>query len=872
MSCRKKSTKKSVISTPDSSTTADDYERMIDSKRKIQLSWNLKFINQRKEQLYWRSFVSSQSATFSTVIFSVLFLFVIERFLLSLIDDFHLIDKLIFEDRSLDCINCVAGTCKAEVNFPYSPVPLTRPLNSRFKVVPNYQIIPMQYSTFEKDNICPEDTKYDDAIKWLTGLNTEAATMLVSTVETIKESRGCSLLITGLFNNGDYQEDITIFGIFLLILLIQVTSTVWGHSFESTNNNYNHWDSGYNYVEREQDKIRSKVRDQIRVSTSIRSSIHAENYYRNFYDISEANGISDEVDAPRKLFNLKHAIKVFLCYTAYTISVLNPILSLHGSARFSGGLLNNSQCRDGEYDLNYAPLFVKGTNAGVHEAIFTWSQHGFKYVFGITAIHFSGAVRFATLLPVSLFFIIVTLSTFIFSVEKTAEGRVALFVLPLIHLVYLVVVYQVEYTERLMWDLQRNTTKTTINQRKVCEDMLPKATLKAILKDSLDLAYRNDHVTFLFSDIVGFTNFSDKVDAGQVLQLLQSLFVHFDFMVSYYGLFKVCTIGDAYVAITQPTNASGRKERNITLEDIQGFADILQFGYTMLKRVVDVKTTLKIKESKAKLQENNALGDSSLPSEDLKLVDLAILAMRIGLHHGTCVGGIIGSGRIRYDIWGVDVLIGECMEQNGDAMEIHVSENWRQFFTSYPVTTVLNMNTIEDAGEFPMREITFEYKGVNRLKIDDLGNLDLNEPKKDSVKDVKGYILRPSWSEMMEIMEDLHEDKISPQITHRSILASDDYPFSDYTERDLNEMADQSLELKPQNNADKRHIYFSSITSSYKNTPYIEDDDVNQKYNNIGNAYLETFESGVSDYNVNDWKSDSQLNDFLLPETSSCSE
>jgi len=404
--------------------------------------------------------------------------------------------------------------------------------------------------------------------------------------------------------------------------------------------------------------------------------------------------------------------------------------------------------------------------------IFTWSQHGFKYILGITAIHFSGAVRFATLLPVSLFFVLVTLSMFC-SIQLTAEGRVALFVLPLLHVVYLVVVYQVEYTERLMWDLQRNTHKTTINQRKVCEDMLPKTALKAILKDSLDLAYRNDHVTFLFSDIVGFTNFSDKVDAGQVLQLLQSLFVHFDFMVSYYGLFKVCTIGDAYVAITQPTNASGRKERIITLEDIQGFADILQFGYTMLKRVTDVKTTLKIKESKEKLRRYSFDRDSSSDedsSDDTRRVDMTTLAMRIGLHHGTCVGGIIGSGRIRYDIWGVDVLIGECMEQNGDAMEIHVSENWRQFFTSYPVTTILNMNTIEDAGEFPMREITFEYKGVNRLKIDDC-NLDLNGPKKDSVKEVKGYILKPSWTEMMERMENGHEEKF-PSLVRNSLVRS----------------------------------------------------------------------------------------------------
>jgi len=88
-----------------------------------------------------------------------------------------------------------------------------------------------------------------------------------------------------------------------------------------------------------------------------------DNPHRNFYDLSEHDGQS----YPRNLMNLQHAIKVFLCYTAYTISILNPVLSTRGSARFSGGLLVNEECPEDQYDLNHASLFVKVMNAGVQD-------------------------------------------------------------------------------------------------------------------------------------------------------------------------------------------------------------------------------------------------------------------------------------------------------------------------------------------------------------------------------------------------------------------------------------------------------------------------------------------------------------------------
>lgn len=53
--------------------------------------------------------------------------------------------------------------------------------------------------------------------------------------------------------------------------------------------------------------------------------------------------------------------------------------------------------------------------------------------------------------------------------------------------------------------------------------------------------------------------------------------------------------------------------------------------------------------------------------------------MRIGLHFGSCVGGVIGSGRLRYDLWGVDVLTGNLMESNGLPGRICISQQLVDF-------------------------------------------------------------------------------------------------------------------------------------------------------------------------------------------------
>lgn len=70
-------------------------------------------------------------------------------------------------------------------------------------------------------------------------------------------------------------------------------------------------------------------------------------------------------------------------------------------------------------------------------------------------------------------------------------------------------------------------------------------------------------------------------------------------------------------------------------------------------------------------------GDTRTPGGIRPITQIPGLNMRIGLHFGSAVGGVIGSGRLRYDLWGMDILTANMMESNGAPGKINVSERFR---------------------------------------------------------------------------------------------------------------------------------------------------------------------------------------------------
>lgn len=124
------------------------------------------------------------------------------------------------------------------------------------------------------------------------------------------------------------------------------------------------------------------------------------------------------------------------------------------------------------------------------------------------------------------------------------------------------------------------------------------------------------------------------------MNLVTRLFAEFDDCTARFGVYKVCTIGDAYVAVNEPRVQLRQGEK------FSGCVKVMQLARTMLEVIIRVR--------------------QQVQHEDLD--------MRIGLHHGGFVAGVIGTNRLRFDMWGEDVLIGNTIESNGLPGKVCVSE------------------------------------------------------------------------------------------------------------------------------------------------------------------------------------------------------
>lgn len=149
-----------------------------------------------------------------------------------------------------------------------------------------------------------------------------------------------------------------------------------------------------------------------------------------------------------------------------------------------------------------------------------------------------------------------------------------------------------------------------------------------------ELADEFPAVTVLFADIVGFTTLSADIKPGELVTILNDIFTRFDGLADEYGVEKIKTIGDAYMAVSGvPTPVPDHAPR------IAGMA------LAMVRTIDDYCKTS---------------GHS--------------LEIRVGVNTGPVVAGVIGQRRFAYDLWGDTVNLASRMESHGKPSAVQISD------------------------------------------------------------------------------------------------------------------------------------------------------------------------------------------------------
>lgn len=169
-------------------------------------------------------------------------------------------------------------------------------------------------------------------------------------------------------------------------------------------------------------------------------------------------------------------------------------------------------------------------------------------------------------------------------------------------------------------------------------NVLPPEIASRMLSGEQLIAEKLENVSILFADMVDFTKLSQRISAEELVTGLDGIFSEFDTLAEKYGLEKIKTIGDAYMVV-----AGAPKART----------DHAEVMAQMATEMLDVMNDFKAFSTGEAVQ------------------------IRIGIHSGEAVAGVIGKKKFAYDLWGDAVNTASRMESNGEPGRIHISGDFK---------------------------------------------------------------------------------------------------------------------------------------------------------------------------------------------------
>lgn len=191
--------------------------------------------------------------------------------------------------------------------------------------------------------------------------------------------------------------------------------------------------------------------------------------------------------------------------------------------------------------------------------------------------------------------------------------------------------------QEALWQKQKNDELQIEKDRadNLLKNILPDEVAEELKNTGTSKAVYYEEVTVMFTDFFEFSRISMQLGAQELVAELHACFKKFDEIMEKYEIEKIKTVGDAYLAVCglptyQPDHAK-----------------------TMLKAAIEIRDFIVARKKK--------LGDKTFN-------------IRVGLHTGPVVAGIVGVKKFAYDIWGETVNTAARMEQNSEPGKINISE------------------------------------------------------------------------------------------------------------------------------------------------------------------------------------------------------
>jgi class 3 adenylate cyclase len=191
-------------------------------------------------------------------------------------------------------------------------------------------------------------------------------------------------------------------------------------------------------------------------------------------------------------------------------------------------------------------------------------------------------------------------------------------------------------------------------------NVLPNSIAERLKAGETLIADEHESATILFADIVGFTKLSSEYPAIQIVEMLNWIFSIFDDLSEQYGLEKIKTIGDSYMV------AGG-----VPLRHPHHVEAVSEMGLEIIRKI-------------RTFSEQSGLE----------------INVRVGIHTGPVVAGVIGQKRFIYDLWGDTVNTASRMESSGEAGRVHVSE---AMYKALSATHLATPFSVQERGEISVK-------------------------------------------------------------------------------------------------------------------------------------------------------------------------